>query len=389
MNIQKESRFINLDLVLLKNILHKSFWTNSLLKRVNMMEGELSKLAFLNLTAALARIIMSENKNTTQFSITTSREYWEEKTYEEIKKATYLNPLFDPGFKAFLGEDQALKSFLNGAFHLDVEHRIESVSIKNIEINIIFPATKTFRLDIRATTADGRCFNIEMQKAKPAHFVERVLLQHSAFLLQSKYEQDKDFLDNFPENPTDKERHERDDRFYKIPQTIAICICDFHIEYQDGYRGSWMVKNEKGLTVTDKIEYIMYDLTQFSIPKDKIRTDEERWLYLLKTAGTSDNLPDFDDRVIANAIKRLLVKTASEKLLREQAKNMVMTEEELDYLASLKVRAHDEGLEQGRVEMALAMLADNEPVEKIVKYSHLPESKVLELKKSLANETHK
>ena len=104
-----------------------------------MMEGELSKLAFLNLTAALARIIMSENKNTTQFSITTSREYWEEKTYEEIKKATYLNPLFDPGFKAFLGEDQALKSFLNGAFHLDVEHRIESVSIKNIEINIFSP----------------------------------------------------------------------------------------------------------------------------------------------------------------------------------------------------------------------------------------------------------
>jgi predicted transposase YdaD len=53
----------------------------------------------------------------------------------------------------------------------------------------------------------------------------------------------------------------------------------------------------------------------------------------------------------------------------------------------------EQGLEQGRdnrnVEMALDMLADNEPVEKIVKYSHLPESKVLELKKSLANETLK
>ena len=114
---------------------------------------------------------------------------------------------------------------------------------------------------------------------------------------------------------------------------------------------------------------------------------------MLKTAGTSDNLPDFGDRVIANAIKRLLVKTASEKLLREQAKNMVMTEEELDYLASLKVRAHDEGLAEGRnkerEEMALDMLADNEPVEKIVKYSHLSEEKVLELKKSLANETLK
>ena len=332
---------------------------------------------------------MSENHNTLEFSIPTSREYWEEKTYEEIKKSTYLNPLFDPGFKAFLGEEQRLKSFLNGVFHLESEHKIESVSIKNIEINIIFPTTKTFRLDIRATTADGRNIDIEMQKAKPTHFVERVLLQHSAFLLQSKYEQDKDFLDNFPENPTDKERHERDDRFYKIPQTIAIWICDFHIENQDGYRGSWMVKNEKGLTVTDKIEYIMYDLTQFSIPKENIRTDEERWLYLLKAAGASDNLPDFDNRVIANAIKRLLVKNASEKLLREQAKNMVMTEEELDYLASLRVRAHDEGRNDERIAVALDMLADNEPIEKIVKYSHLPESKVLELKMSLANETRK
>ena len=47
------------------------------------------------------------------------------------------------------------------------------------------------------------------------------------------------------------------------------------------------------------------------------------------------------------------------------------------------------GLEQGRdnrnAEMALDMLADNKPIEEIVKYSHLPESKVLELKASQAN----
>ena len=47
------------------------------------------------------------------------------------------------------------------------------------------------------------------------------------------------------------------------------------------------------------------------------------------------------------------------------------------------------GLEQGHIEMALAMLADNKPIEEIVKYSHLSESKILELKQSLANETHK
>ena len=45
----------------------------------------------------------------------------------------------------------------------------------------------------------------------------------------------------------------------------------------------------------------------------------------------------------------------------------------------------EKGLEQGRdrrnEEMALAMIADNEPIEKIVKYSHLSEEKVLELQK--------
>ncbi|WP_072827051.1 hypothetical protein [Fibrobacter sp. UWB12] len=74
-----------------------------------------------------------------------------------------------------------------------------------------------------------------------------------------------------------------------------------------------------------------------------------------------------------------------------------MTEEELDYLASLKVRAHEEGLQEGLQEglekglekglqqalekVALDMLADNKPIEEIVKYSHLPVEKVLELQK--------
>ena len=61
-----------------------------------------------------------------------------------------------------------------------------------------------------------------------------------------------------------------------------------------------------------------------------------------------------------------------------------------------KKNARAEGLAEGRAEglaegrddertaVALDMLADNEPIEKIVKYSHLPESRVLELRDSRA-----
>ena len=126
-------------------------------------------------------------------------------------------------------------------------------------------------------------------------------------------------------------------------------------------------------------------------------TAEDRWLYLLKHAGKAEKLPDFNDSVIAKAIHRILVNRASEKLIKDQANDMVWTEEELDRWALLEVRAeqkafakgHKQGLEQGRVEMALDMLSNNEPIEKIVKYSHLPESKILELKASLAGDATK
>ena len=105
---------------------------------------------------------------------------------------------------------------------------------------------------------------------------------------------------------------------------------------------------------------------------------------MLKNAGDSNNLPDFDDHVIANAIKRLLVGNASEKLLREQAKNMVMTEEELDFLASMKVKARTEGraegLAEGREQEHLENQADTKAV---LQELGLPEEKIAEMQTKL------
>ena len=57
--------------------------------------------------------------------------------------------------------------------------------------------------------------------------------------------------------------------------------------------------------------------------------------------------------------------------------------------AEIWLKGREQGRDNRNVEMALDMLADDEPVEKIVKYSRLPESKILELKQSLAKETRK
>lgn len=328
-----------------------------------------------------------------------SREYWEQLTYEKIKTRTYLDPLYDVAFKVFLNAPDALVSFLNGVFHLEGEKRIVSVTVKNTEVNILFPQTKSFRLDIRATTSNGYCINVEMQKAKHSRFIERILLQHSAFMLQSKYEWDQDFFKESARELSDEERALREASRYEIPPTYAIWVCDFRLEQQEGYCGTWGVRNEKGLTLTDKVKYILYDLTQFDKTEEQVETDEDRWLWLLKHAGESDSLPDFNDDVIAQAIKRLLVKTAPDSILKQQARNMVMTEEELDYLATLKVRAREEGRAEGREEgreegraegrtegemnkareMAKAMLDLGDPIEKVMQVSKLTEDEIRKL----------
>ena len=309
-----------------------------------------------------------------------TREFCERQKLEEVKKKKYLDPLYDAAFKAFLSDEQALVSFLNGVFHLEGENKIKSVMVKNTEINIIFPQVKTFRLDIRAKTASGFCINVEMQKAKPLHFVERVLLQHSAFLLQSKYELDQETFAGQSTNLSDAQRAERESRRYEIPPTFAIWICDFAIQQQDDYRGTWAIRNEKGLTISDKVKYIIYDLTRFDKLEAQIKTDEERWLFLLKHAGSAQSLPDFGDKTIAKAICRILVDNASETLLREQVKSMVLTEEEQDYLAWIKMKGVSQGADKKAREMAKKMLLKNEPIDKIIEYTELSEADVLAIK---------
>ena len=126
------------------------------------------------------------------------------------------------------------------------------------------------------------------------------------------------------------------------------------------------------MTLSEKVKYILYDLTQFSKKREEINTAEDRWLYLLKNAGSSDDLPDFDDSVIAKAIKRLLVGTASEKLLKEQAKNMVMTEGRAEGIT--------EGANSKARETAAKMLAKNKPIDEIAEFTGLPESEILAIK---------
>jgi len=69
--------------------------------------------------------------------------------------------------------------------------------------------------------------------------------------------------------------------------------------------------------------------------------------------------------------------------LREQVNSMVLTEEEQDYLAWIKMKGVEQGADKKAREMAKDLLIEGDSVEKVVRISKLPESEVLAIKASL------
>lgn len=99
----------------------------------------------------------------------------------------------------------------------------------------------------------------------------------------------------------------------------------------------------------------------------------------MKNAGSSGSLPEFDNPTFEEALRRIECDTASDELLIRQANVR-------DYISACS-DAIEESCEKvrdnERSATALDMLADNKPIDEIVKYSHLPKDKVLALQKTM------
>ena len=225
-----------------------------------------------------------------------------------------------------------------------------------------------------------------MQKLKQNDYVDRMMIYNAFLLLRAKNDYNKE-IDFRNLSDTKKEKFR-----YKLPEIYSIWIMDYPVQFmEDVYRDEIGLYNQSSVgkgdcvPISTKNKYIIVDLTKFDKPKDKLETDEDRWLYILKNAGSSSSLPEFGNPTFEEALRRIECDTASDELLIKQA-NMK------DFLYAYS-DAIDESCEKvrndERTATALDMLAGNEPLDKIVKYSHLSKEKVLELQKDMATKVAK
>ena len=397
-------------------VLRKILRPRSPKKRVNIKGRGLSSTRFTGASP--------ENKQWRQIMATDEEILFEQETkdIESIRKKfegqMYLDPTYDPAFKALFDSEEALKDFLDGVLGLEGDGKIKTLRF-NFDNALVFrvPHEKKVVFDIFATTGNNRFFNIEMQRLENNFFIDRTILYKAFHIIKGR--KDMELSKEFKALSEKEKKYRR----YELPECISVWICNFDLPHADGeVRDEWgiysthalktMAEQKKAaVPVSEKNKYIFLSVPNFKKSIEEVNSSIDKWLYLLNHAKDGKKLPNFGSDIIQDAIERIKVENASDELLAAQEANMTTKEDYESWAIGLVINAsekakaegfakgHDEGLVEGRkegrkegrdersIQIALDMIADNEPINKIVKYSQLSKEKVLELRNKQAKPT--
>ena len=154
------------------------------------------------------------------------------------------------------------------------------------------------------------------------------------------------------------------------------------------------------IPIFPKNRYIFFSLPNFKKSVEEVNGSVDAWLYLLNHAGDGGEQPNFGSGIIEDALERIRVDKAGDELLSNQENAMAHEEDYEIMLAGAEIRAEEKGLkrgmekgmergmkeglekgmEKGRTEekrnMARALKAMGDSVEKIVAVTGLPQAEV-------------
>ena len=307
----------------------------------------------------------------------------------------FINPFSDWGFKKIFGQEinkDLLIKFLNDL--LEGEHRIEDLTFRDKEQ---LPELKDMRgiiYDIYCTTDKGEHIIVEMQNRYQPYFTDRSIY----YTARNIVNQGIKGTELTPDGKKSKWN-------YQLAPVYTVCLLNYDIDEftPTKFRTDVSLMDMADKTVfSDRMRLIYLMLPLFDKNEEsECKTDFERWIYILKNMNTFDRMP-FEAR---NAVfKKLSEITDISALSREDRERY---DESLkimrDYYATMEgatiigrregmekgmkegmEKGMKEGLQQGLqqglrqrdVETAKLMLADGEPLAKIMRYTGLSEQDI-------------
>lgn len=188
----------------------------------------------------------------------------------------FIDPLTDFGFKRIFGSEpnkKLLIAFLNELFK--GRKVIRDLVYNQQENNGPVSYYRKTIFDLTCTGSDGETFIIEVQRADQKFFTDRAVFYTASKL----YEQGQKGKSNWD---------------FELKEVYLIAVMDFNFEnIQSGkyLHRVRLAEEETGQTFYNKLGFIFLELPNFNKGEKEIKTDLERWMYVLRNMAKMEKIP--------------------------------------------------------------------------------------------------
>ena len=234
----------------------------------------------------------------------------------------FLLPNYSETFRILMDDKDTIRDVLNSLLQLDHDHEITDLEYEfEKPIDIFMPEDDPSRLDVWVSTRDNRYLNIELQNKVHSFLFDRMQIYNADLTLRGKYEYNRsEWFKNLPEE-------ERKRRYYELPETVSIWLCNFPIlKSKDIFKDIWSVYSEcdirtgNALPLFPKNKYIVIDLPNFVRLRKGVGSREDFWLRLISRGPLQ--VPSTEDPIFEAARNRLRVSRVKPEFLKALEANM-------------------------------------------------------------------
>jgi len=279
----------------------------------------------------------------------------------------YLDPKADVVFKKIFGEHpKILISFLNALLPLSPKAPIVSLTYLQYEQVPVIPEFKRTIADVKCTDAQGRVFIVEMQMNWTLQFKQRLLFGTSQALVKQ--------LDKGEEY-----------KFLQPVYGLGLVADIYETTTPDWYHHYQLVKkgNSNHCDIIEHLQLIFIELPKFPVQSSEEKKLRLLWLRFLreideKTKIVSQDLLEVPEIAQAVELAEESAYTPGELNLYESYWDQVSREKTL--ISGKYAQGKAEGKAEREIEIAIKMLKDNEPLDKIVRFTGLSETDLLKIK---------
>jgi len=283
----------------------------------------------------------------------------------------YINPFTDYGFKKLFGEElnkDLLLDFLNELLSAEQGRIIDLTYLKTEYVGYTLSDRKAV-FDLYCENERGEKFIVELQKTKQKFFKERTLYYSTLPIREQAIKNEWNFS-------------------LKAVYVIAILDFIFDEDTSETQKYRYDVKLtdiDTKKVFYDKLTFIYLEMPKFNKTIEEIETRFEKWLYVLRNLAKLERVPD---KLREQIFEKVFETAEIARFTTDQVRNY---EESLNVFRDIK-NSMDTAKEEGKIEgviegenkkafaIAKQMQIDNEPIEKIVKYTGLTKEEIQQIK---------